>query len=184
VALAFTAARRYKDAGGACFDMQNLTISSNEVTELVAGLNRVARNLWWTWSQEAQELFQELSPRGWQNLYHNAVAILHEVSEQELRARLQDQEFASRVREVLRRFNAYVSDQKTWCNEHAAQLKKAPVAYFSAELGFNARKPADRRRRPGGSGGRPLEGGERSGPRVGGHQPVLSGRLLPAGDQP
>jgi glycogen phosphorylase len=121
--------------------MQNLTISSNEVTELVAGLNRVARNLWWTWSQEAQELFQELSPRGWQNLYHNAVAILHEVSEQELRARLQDHEFANRVREVLRKFNAYIDEPKTWGAEHAAQLKKNPVAYFSAEFGFHESLP-------------------------------------------
>ena len=121
--------------------MQNLTIGSNEVTELVAGLNKVARNLWWTWSQEAQELFQELSPRGWQNLYHNAVAILHEVSEQELRARLQDHEFAHRVREVIRKFNAYMTDQKTWGMEHAPQLKKNPVAYFSAEFGFHESLP-------------------------------------------
>ena len=121
--------------------MQNLTIASNEVTELVTGLNRVARNLWWTWSQEAQELFQELSPRGWQNLYHNAVAILHEVSEQELRARLQDQEFANRVREVLRKFNAYTRDEKTWGATHGAALKKNPVAYFSAEFGFHESLP-------------------------------------------
>jgi starch phosphorylase len=121
--------------------MQNLTVSSTEVTELVAGLNKVARNLWWTWSQEAQELFQELSPRGWQNLYHNAVAILHEVSEPELRARLQDHEFAHRVREVIRKFNAYMTDQKTWGMEHAPQLKKNPVAYFSAEFGFHESLP-------------------------------------------
>jgi glycogen phosphorylase len=122
-------------------NMQYLTVSANELTELVAGLNRVARNLWWTWNQEAQELFQELSPRGWQNLYHNAVAILHEVSEQELRARLQDQEFANRVREVLRKFNAYMGDQKTWGVEHAPQLRKNPVAYFSAEFGFHESLP-------------------------------------------
>lgn len=121
--------------------MQNLSIAPNEVTELVAGLNRVARNLWWTWSQEAQELFQELSPRGWQNLYHNAVAILHEVSEQELRARLQDQEFANRVREVLRKFNAYMGDEKTWGATQAAPLKNNPVAYFSAEFGFHESLP-------------------------------------------
>lgn len=121
--------------------MQNLTIASNEVSELVAGLNRLARNIWWTWSQEAQELFQELSPRGWQNLYHNAVAILHEVSEQELRARLQDQEFAGRVREVIRRFDAYMKDQQTWGAANAAQLHKNPVAYFSAEFGFHESLP-------------------------------------------
>ena len=58
--------------------MRKEPLSGKEVSELVDGLNRLARNLWWTWNQEAQELFQELSQRGWQNLYHNAVAVLHE----------------------------------------------------------------------------------------------------------
>src|SRR5262245_26476961 len=65
-------------------------LSSQELTELTARLNQLARNLWWTWDEGAQEIFQELSPRGWQNLYHNAVAVLHEVSEQELRVRLEE----------------------------------------------------------------------------------------------
>ena len=57
--------------------MSQSTLSTIELTELTIGLHRLARNLWWTWSQEAQELFQEMSPRCWQNLYHNAVAVLH-----------------------------------------------------------------------------------------------------------
>lgn len=61
--------------------MTKKPLTSEELRELILGLNKVARNLWWTWNQEAQEIFHELSPRGWQNLYHNAVAILHEVSE-------------------------------------------------------------------------------------------------------
>ena len=61
--------------------MTTKPLSKTELNELTSGLNKLARNLWWTWNQEAQELFQEMSPRGWQNLYHNAVAILHEVSE-------------------------------------------------------------------------------------------------------
>src|SRR3954463_10503975 len=121
--------------------MNKPTISSKEITEMVQGLNRLARNLWWTWSQEAQEIFQELSPRGWQNLYHNAVAILHEVSEYELRVRLQDKEFAGRVREVLSKFEAYMGDRKTWAAQHAPQLAKNPVAYFSAEFGFHESLP-------------------------------------------
>src|SRR5665811_1474697 len=93
--------------------MTRKPLTSDELTELTVGLNRVARNLWWTWNQEAQEFFQELSPRGWQNLYHNAVAILHEVSEYELRVRLQDPYFAGRVCEVLRLFEAYMTDKTT-----------------------------------------------------------------------
>src|ERR1041385_2927708 len=116
--------------------MPNKPLSAAELTELVTGLNRLARNLWWTWDQEAQELFQELSPRGWQNLYHNAVAILHEVSDYELRVRLLDREFAQRGREVLRKFGEYIGEDKTWAAENASNLRQHPVAYFSAEFGF------------------------------------------------
>jgi starch phosphorylase len=119
----------------------NTPIPASEITELTVGLNRLAHNLWWTWSHEAQEVFNELSPRAWQNLYHNAVAILHEVSDNELRARLQDREFARRVREVLHHFHAYLTDKSTWAHTHAPSLIHEPVAYFSAEFGFHESLP-------------------------------------------
>ncbi|HYE30742.1 MAG TPA: alpha-glucan family phosphorylase [Methylomirabilota bacterium] len=116
-------------------------LSAQEVTELADGLQKLARNLWWTWNQESQEIFSELSPRGWQNLYHNAVAILREVSETELRARLQDLEFANRVAEALDRFNAYMGAKDTWGAANAPDLLKRPVAYFSAEFGWHETLP-------------------------------------------
>jgi starch phosphorylase len=121
--------------------MTNKPLTGEELTELTAGLNKLARNLWWTWDQEAQEIFQELSQRGWQNLFHNAVAVLHEVSEYELRVRLQDQDFAQRVRDVLRAFNAYLNDEGTWAHQQAKPLRQQPVAYFSAEFGFHETLP-------------------------------------------
>src|SRR5580693_1024770 len=111
--------------------MSNTPLTIGELNELVVGLNKLARNIWWTWDQEAQELFQELSPRSWQNLYHNAVAVLHEVSDYELRVRLQDSNFAERVRRVLKSFDSYLTDQNTWTAAHAPELVKNPVAYFS-----------------------------------------------------
>ncbi len=121
--------------------MSNKPLNSSELTELIAGLNRLARNLWWTWNQESQEIFQELSPRSWQNLYHNAVAVLHEVSDYELRVHLQDPSFAGRVRRVLKSFDAYLADKKTWGAENAGALLKNPVAYFTAEFGFHETLP-------------------------------------------
>src|SRR5215510_15301810 len=94
--------------------MSDRTFTGKELTDLTVGLNRLARNLWWTWNQEAQEIFQELSPRGWQNLYHNAVAVLHEVSDFELRVHLQNPDFAARVRFVLDSFETYLKDPNTW----------------------------------------------------------------------
>jgi starch phosphorylase len=121
--------------------MTKAALSSAELTDLIVGINRMARNLWWTWSQEAQEVFYELSPRGWQNLYHNAVAVLREVSDYELRVRLQDAEFAQHVREALRKFEAYLADKNTWGRAHAPALYANPVAYLSAEFGFHETLP-------------------------------------------
>ncbi|MFM1768669.1 MAG: hypothetical protein RJA22_1198 [Verrucomicrobiota bacterium] len=128
-------------AGLPALAMSQPPLTQTELTELIAGLNRLARNLWWTWNQEAQEIFQELSPRGWQNLYHNAVAILHEVSDAELRVHLQDPDFSARVRRVLAAFEAYLSDTNTWGRQHASTLLGNPVAYFSAEFGFHETLP-------------------------------------------
>ena len=121
--------------------MATTPLAVNEITDLALGLNRMARNLWWTWDQDAQDVFQELSPRGWQNLYHNPIAVLHEVSERELWVRLQDRDFADRVRRVLRNFEAYMQRKDTWAAQHAPQLAARPVAYFSAEFGFHETLP-------------------------------------------
>src|SRR5882672_7478661 len=121
--------------------MSKKPLTPSELTELIAGLNRLARNLWWTWNQESQEIFQELSPRGWQNLYHNAVAILHEVSDYELRVHLQNPDFSERVRRVLHGFDAYLKDASTWGNANAPALAQNPVAYFTAEFGFHETLP-------------------------------------------
>jgi len=121
--------------------MTTTPLSSSELTELIHGLNRLAHNLWWTWNQEAQEIFQKLSPRAWQNLYHNAVAVLHEVSDLELRTRLQDAGFAQEVRGVLDQFEAYLQAPDTWAAEQASQLQEKPIAYFSAEFGLSETLP-------------------------------------------
>ena len=116
-------------------------LSGAELNELVAGLNKLAHNLWWTWDQEAQDLFQELSPRGWQNLFHNAVAILREVSDYELRVHLQEAGFQAHARAVLRRFESYLNEKNTWGRKNAPELHDNPVAYFSAEFGFHESLP-------------------------------------------
>jgi starch phosphorylase len=121
--------------------MSKKPLTPSELTELIAGLNRLARNLWWTWNQEAQEIFQELSPRGWQNLYHNAVAILHEVSDYELRVHLQNPDFSERVRRVLGAFDSYLKEPNTWAAANAPALAENPVAYFTAEFGFHETLP-------------------------------------------
>ncbi|MEJ0088943.1 MAG: DUF3417 domain-containing protein [Limisphaerales bacterium] len=68
-------------------------------------------------------------------------AVLQEVSDYELRVRLQDADFQSRAKAVLSDFNTYLADKETWCHHHAPELHKNPVAYYSAEFGFHESLP-------------------------------------------
>ncbi len=111
---------------------------------MIEGLNKMARNLWWTWNYEAQEVFEALSPRTWQNQFHNAVAVLREVSGKngyELYARLLNPSFAQKVKRVLKNFEDYMSRTDTWAAAHAPHLVEKSVVYFSAEFGFHESLP-------------------------------------------
>ncbi len=103
-------------------------------------LHTMSRNLWWTWNPEAHQVFKELSPLVWRYSNHNAIEVMREISDQELKARLRDHEFAQRVRTVLEEFETYMSDTSTWAKHHAPMLKN-PVAYFSAEFGLHESLP-------------------------------------------
>lgn len=111
------------------------------IPALAAGLNRLARNLWWSWNPPAQSLFQELAPRCWESFRHNPVAVLHEVSAAELRVRLLDPLFAAKVKAVLAEFEAYLKSEATWGRAQAPELLERPAAYFSAEFGFHESLP-------------------------------------------
>ena len=113
----------------------------NRIEKNIVRLNSLARNLWWTWNQDAQDLFESLSPRAWQNLYHNAVAVMRELSNEELYARMLDNEFSDRVESVLSQFEDYLKDSDTWAASNAKDLADNPVAYFSAEFGFHETLP-------------------------------------------
>ena len=84
--------------------MTKKPLTSEELTQLTSGLNKLARNLWWTWDQEAQEYFRNFRRAAGRISITMPSPMLHEVSDYELRVRLQDPDFAERVREVLKRF--------------------------------------------------------------------------------
>lgn len=111
------------------------------ISALAERIKRLARNLWWTWNHQAQSIFEELSPTVWQHSGHNPIAVLNELSEQELKARLYEQGFRKRVERLLEQFESYVGCEKTWGSIHAPQFRQRPVAYFCAEIGLHESLP-------------------------------------------
>ncbi|HNF87467.1 MAG TPA: alpha-glucan family phosphorylase, partial [bacterium] len=100
-------------------------------------LTDLAYNLWWSWNQNAQSVFRELSPQIWEESNHNAVAVLHGTSHQELRARLNDSHFREKVDRVITQFRSYMRHENTWGSHHAQTFRDKPVAYFSPEFALH-----------------------------------------------
>ena len=112
---------------------------SSTMPEALAGLARLARNLWWTWDPEATELFREIFPRKWDAHRHNAVSYLRDVYPEDLAARAADPEYVARLGRVVERFDAYMEakGRPFELGDGRALDGKKPVAYFCAEFGIH-----------------------------------------------
>ncbi|MEI6638171.1 MAG: alpha-glucan family phosphorylase [Chlorobium sp.] len=102
----------------------------------IIALKELTRNLWWSWDTEAKQIFEELSPLLWQRNNHNPVQLLEHISDDELVARCQC-EYGEKIDRAYNRFTTYLNDKKTWAAEHAPELVKNTIAYFSAEFGIH-----------------------------------------------
>jgi glycogen phosphorylase len=101
----------------------------------------LARNLWWSWDAEASSIFHELDPDRWQEVDHNPIALLSEISIEQLQQRVGRLVLHSRLNYAFRRLQEYLHSSRTWGAIHAGVLRARPVAYFSAEFGLHESVP-------------------------------------------
>ena len=101
----------------------------NQLDATVAASNRLVRNLLWAWNQDAQDVFEELSPRAWRHTYHNAVAVPRDLSDEELPALLLDKEFNCPVQGALQQLDAYMNVRDTWAAEDSARFDNTTAAH-------------------------------------------------------
>ena len=104
-------------------------------------LTELALNLWWTWHPEIGDIFRDFDPAAWSGTNHNPIAVLQGMSDDTLASRVDALGLESRINFHCRRLHEYLTDDDTWCAEHAARLRVGPIAYFSAEFGLHESLP-------------------------------------------
>jgi len=100
-----------------------------------ARLRALCQNLWWCWDPDATDMFAALDPERWEELGHNPIALLEELSEADVAGPA-----GPYLDEVERRFAAYMADRATWCARELPALVR-PVAYFSMEFALHESLP-------------------------------------------
>jgi starch phosphorylase len=112
-----------------------------DLPDRIKRLGELAYNLWWTWVPDAQDLFARIDPTQWEELAHNPVLYLRELSRDHLDAAAQNLDFVEHYDRVLTGFDNYLRQKDTWfTRNHAAQINR-PIAYFSTEFGLHETLP-------------------------------------------
>lgn len=101
------------------------------------GLREIAYNLWWSFTPEAQNLFEQLDASAWKRYRHNPVRMLLEVRPERLAEMAQNYEYTSRVAAILDQLRTYLLLRP----QGPGSEFSPSIAYFSMEFGFHESLP-------------------------------------------
>ncbi len=105
--------------------------------ERIAGLERLALNLWWRWDRRARLLFRTVDPVLWSATRHNPVAMLRRVDPNRLAQLSHDEEFLAQYESVLAGLDSALDPARGWFREAFPNVGDQCFAYFCAEFGLH-----------------------------------------------
>src|SRR5579862_5135450 len=110
-----------------------------DLPEPLALLAELALDLRWTWSHEADALWQRIDVEAWAQTY-SPWTILQDLSDDRLRALAGDAEFAAELRRLAQARAAYLGAPGWFAETYGAAALRG-VAYFSMEFGLGTALP-------------------------------------------
>ncbi len=102
----------------------------SHLPESLKVLDEIAHNLWWSWNNEATELFESIDAKLWSKCSKNPVELLSRISYERLEEIAEDKVMLASIEKVYKNFRAYMDVKPN--------AKRASVAYFCMEYGLNS----------------------------------------------
>ena len=90
-------------------------------------LEELTRNIWWCWNMDAIELFESIDPEAWKATEQNPVAMMGNLSVEQIKDLEDNEDFIERLNKVYDQFKQYMAQP---CPS------KDMIAYFSMEYGL------------------------------------------------
>jgi phosphorylase/glycogen(starch) synthase len=97
--------------------------------EAIKGLDKLSKNMWWTWNHDARDMFQSIDKKLWLQMEQNPIPMLEEIPSDVLQKLSKDKDFMASYEKVMNHFHAYL--------EAAKDKNKEMIAYFSMEFGID-----------------------------------------------
>ncbi|GJM31891.1 MAG: alpha-glucan phosphorylase [Saprospiraceae bacterium] len=116
---------QWKDRG---IKLKRIFIES-QLPDKLKPLEKLSQNIFWSWNQDATDLFHAIDSKQLIALGYNPRALLENLSQQRIQELLADKAFMKKLSSVEKVFDAYVKQQPA---------KGSPqIAYFSMEYGIH-----------------------------------------------
>lgn len=107
----------------------NSIIVRSKLPKGLEKLFEISQNIWWTWDDNAQQLFEIIDPKVWRASDFNPSILLEMVPYKRLQELSEDKNYIDQLNDVYNRFKKYM--------EGVQDLKNPKIAYFSMEFGFH-----------------------------------------------
>ena len=92
-------------------------------------LEELANNLWWSWTQDAIDLFASIDPKLWVEVNENPVELLELLPSEMLNKLENDNQFIGRLQNVYETFTSYMAEKP--------RDGMPGISYFSMEYGIH-----------------------------------------------
>lgn len=112
-----------------------------QLPESLAPLRKLAYNYWWTWNHETRSLFRDIGRDLWEQVEHNPVELINNLSQDEIDRLARDEVFLAKLTICEKDLDDYLS-AKTWFDrKYPGRRDDSTIAYFSAEFGLSEALP-------------------------------------------
>jgi len=98
--------------------------------ERLKPLDVLAKNLWWSWNEEAKKLFKSIDIDLWRRSSRNPLTMLDNITGRMYASLENNMDFLMRMDKVYATFNSYMAAKQ--------ELKGPRIAYFSMEYGLDS----------------------------------------------
>lgn len=99
-------------------------------------LTQLAHNLWWSWDDEAVNLWPRLSADSWSACHHNPVALLQAATDEQWSSWKTDEDLCRQVEHLADKMRSDLSNTG-WADDAVPNVQHAGVLYLSMEFGLH-----------------------------------------------
>jgi glycogen phosphorylase len=114
---------------------------STPIPDRLHRLPELALDLWWSWHQDARQLFRALDYRLWRDVAHNAVRLLQNIAPEKLAAAAADPQLVARYDRAVAGLDSSRTSHGTWWATQSPEVNGRSIAYFSAEFALHQSLP-------------------------------------------